>query len=532
MLPNLSWFGGDDGSKSARLEAQTAVTASNSRANRANNSPLIVADPGDPEFLALSNRLDSPAYGCSLHVSGDGGRRWTPVDPVPTLPEGTDLCYSPEVAIDNQGAIHYAFLGLAGPGHLPFGMYLTTSTDRGRTFSPPRQIQGSLNFGMRMMVDSDHGDQGRIHLVWLHAAEDAGLASLGTSDNPILTAYSDDGGQTFSEPLRVSDPERRRSVAPVLAIGPDNAVHVAYYDLLDDARDYQGEEGPTWEGNWELVLTSSSDGGETFSPSVVVEPEVIPFERVLVIYTMAPPALVAGGDRVCLAWADGREGDADVMSRCSEDGGEEFGPAVRMNDDPVANGRTQYMPRLGIAPGGRLDALYLDRRDDPGNLANDVAYTFSRDGGRTFATAVRLTTAGKSSSLVGQRYPIPAGGPDRHDYGFRLGLLSRRGDALAAWTDTHNSPADTNVQDILAIAVSPPSEGGRGPAVLLVAGAMVLVAAGGVVAWRRGRRPAGSDAAQEEPPAGGPSSRNGRMDAHDAVFEPGGETGEEVPTRG
>lgn len=497
VLPGRSWFGTGGGSESPQLGQQVAVTAANGRASRANNSPLLVADPGDGKFLALSNRLDSPAYGCSLHVSGDGGRRWTPVDPVPVLPDGTDLCYGPEVAIDGKGRIHYAFLGLSGPGHLPFGMYITTSTDRGRTFSAPRQVQGTFNFGMRMAVDPGHGDEGRIHLVWLHAGESPGLGSLGTSDNPILAAHSDDGGQTFSEPVRVSDPARPRSVAPALALGPGGAVHVAYYDLLDDTRDYQGLEGPTWEGTWELVLASSSDDGATFGTGVVVEPEVVPHERVMVIFTMAPPSLVAGDDRVCLAWTDAREGDADVLSKCSSDEGE-WGPATRLNDDPVANGRTQYMPRLSLAPGGRLDAVYLDRRDDPQNLSNDVAYTYSRNGGRTFASSVRLTTTGKSSSLVGQRYPIPSAGLERYDFGFRIALLSRSDDALAAWTDTHNSPADSKVQDIFAISVSPPASGGGGALVLFVALVVAIAGVAALLVWRLRRRP--------EPLASGPMS--------------------------
>ena len=489
------WAERGGSSKPTQLGAQVAVTASNTRGERANNSPLLVADPGNPEFVVLSNRLDSPFYACALHVSGDGGKRWTPVNPVPVLPEGTDMCYGPEVGIDAKGRIHFAFLGLFGPGHLPQGMYITTSVDRGRTFSPPRQIHGDNNFGMRMVIDPDHGTQGRIHLVWLHATE-PGRGSFGTSDNPILTMHSDDGGETFSQPLRVSEPSRPRSVAPVVTVGSGGRVHVAYYDLLDDARDYQGLEGPVWEGTWQLVVATSTDGGRTFRPGVAAEPEVVPWERILVIFTAAPPSLVASGDRVCVAWTDAREGDADVFSRCSPDRGSKWEPAVRLNDDPVANGRTQYMPRLSIAPNGRIDALYLDRRDDPENLDNDVAYTFSRNGGTTFAGSIRLTLAGKSSSMVGQRYPIPSAGLARFDYGFRIALLSRKSDALAAWTDTHNSPENSKVQDILAISVRPTSAGGGTSLLPLILIAVLVVGGGGSLLWIRRKR---SSAPETEP---------------------------------
>lgn len=494
VLPGRSLLGLSSGSATARLGPQVAVTAANAQAGRANNSPMVVADPGEGQFLALANRLDAPDYSCSLHVSGDGGKRWTPVTPVPVLPPGADKCYGPEVAIDGKGRIHFAFLGLVGAGNLPMGMFLTTSTDRGRTFSPPRQVQGTLNFGMRMAVDPGFGQEGRIHLVWLHAGAEPGLGSLGTSTNPILASYSDDGGQSFSEPVQVSDSDRRRVVAPALTLGANGAVIVAYYDLLDDARDYQGLEGPTWEGTWELVVARSADRGQTFGPGVVAEAEVVPHERVMVIFTMAPPALVAGGDRVCVAWTDARNGDADVLARCSSNKGQEWGPASRVNEDPLGNGLWQYMPRLAMAPGGRLDVVYLDRRDDQQNLNNDTSYSYSRDGGRTFAPATRLTTTGKSLTLIGQQYAVPSAG-ERFDFGFRIALLSRDDEALAAWTDTHNSAPTTMAQDIFATTVKPPASEGLSLPRIGVVVALSIAAAMVAVAWGRRRRESGEAAA-------------------------------------
>ena len=500
-LPQLPAAFGIGTAGTARLGRQIPVTAADLRADRANNSPLVVADPGDGDFLALANRLDAPDYSCSLHVSGDGGRRWTPVQPVPDLPVGVEKCYGPEVAIDGRGRIFFSFLGLAGPGNLPVGMYLASSSDRGRTFSAPRKLRDGLNFAVRMAIDPHQGDQGRIHLVWLHA-EEVGLGSLGSSDNPILTSHSDDGGETFSDPIRVNDDGRRRVVAPALALGPDHAVHVGYYDLGDDARDYQGLEGPTWEGTWELVVTSSFDGGASFGPGVVAEPGVVPHERVMVIFTMPPAALVAGGKRVCVAWTDARNGDADVLARCSPDRGRTWQPERRVNDDPVSNGLWQYMPALAMSPGGRLDAIYFDRRDDQQNLSNDVTYTYSRDGGRSFSSPVRLTTTGKSLTLIGQQYAVPSAG-DRFDFGFRITLRSTDGGVFAAWTDTHDSPADTKAQDIFATTVTPPAAGSPLAIAAAAAAAVLLVGAAGLVVRRRRQATAPEESIDDAAAPGG-----------------------------
>ena len=448
------------------------VTDMDRTANRANNSPKVVADPGDERFLALANRLDAPDYGCALHLSGDEGASWTPVKPVVDLPYGVQKCYGAEVAIDRKGRLYFLFVGLTGDGNLPVGVYLTTSSDRGRRFSPPRKVLDGHNFGVRMAIDTEAGDRGRVHLLWLRATSPPGLGSLGPPPNPILTAHSDDGGATFSEPLQVSDPKRDRVVAPALAIGPDRAVHVGYYDLGDDARDYQGLEGPVWEGTWSLVVSSSFDGGTTFGAGVVAEEAVVPEDRVMVIFTMPPPALVAGGKRVCLAWTDARNGDGDALMRCSPDRGRTWpGAPGRLNDDTMSSGAMQYLPQLAIAPGGRIDAIFYDRRDDPQNLNNDVSYTFSSDGGRRFSRNITLTTEGSSLSRIGQQYAVVSAA-DRHDFGARSALLSRDRDVIAAWTDTHNSLPPTTAQDIFTTRVSPAHRTGQGT------GAAALVALG------------------------------------------------------
>ncbi len=420
-------------------------------------------------------------------MSGDGGRGWLPVQPVPELPDGAEKCYAPEVAFDREGTLYYLFVGLAGGGNEPMGAFLTTSTDRGQTFSAPRPVLGPLNFGVRMAIDPGLGEKGRLHLVWLHATSDPPLGAFGPPPNPILAAYSDDGGATFSSPVQVSDPERQRVVAPALALGPDHAVHVAYYDLKDDLIDYQGLEGPTWKGTWSLVVASSSDGGATFSRGESVDDEIVPHERVMLIFTMPPASLVADDEgRLCAAWTDARHGDADAVARCSNGRGEPWGELRRLNDDPQGNGSSQYMPRLSVSPEGRIDAIFYDRRDDAEDIGNHVYYTFSTDEAETFASNLRLTADG-SSSQIGQRYTNTSA-EGLVEFGSRLGLLSHPHQAVAAWTDTRNSKRPPG-QDVFATTVVfPEGEEGLAPGagvVLLAAGAAALT---GLVVLFRGRR--------------------------------------------
>jgi len=355
-----------------RVLPDVPVTGTDERLQLGHNSPVLLAHPEDPSFVALAHRLDNPDFNCALQVSGDGGRSWSPVRPVPELPPGTDKCYAPEIAFDREGALHYLFIGLQGQGNSPSGTYLVTSGDRGRTFSSPRQVLGPERYMVRMAIDRTRGSLGRLHLVWLETSSDPPLGGLPSPPNPILSAFSDDGGRTFTRPVQVSDPARRRVVAPAVALGRNGAVHVLYYDLEDDARDYQGLEGPVWEGTWSLVLSSSGDRGASFSPGALVDGEIAPPERVMLIYTMPPAALAAAGGRVFVAWHDARSGDWDVFLRRSSDGGRSWEPPQRLNDDPQGNQRSQYLPRLAVSSDGRLDALFYDRRNDPADVMNDV----------------------------------------------------------------------------------------------------------------------------------------------------------------
>lgn len=460
---------------SPQVRAEVPVSTMDLVSRTANNSPLLVTDPDDSRFIVLANRMDAPDFGCALHVSGDGGRSWLTVNPVPELPPGADKCYAPEVAFDADGVLYYLFVGLAGAGNSPMGAFLTTSDDRGRSFTAPRQLLGPERYAVRMALDPTIGEVGRIHLVWLQATSDPPLGGFGPPPNPIMAAHSDDGGLTFSPPVQVSDPQRERVVAPALALGPDHAVHVLYYDLGADRVDYQGLEGPVFEGTWSLVLATSPDGGRQFQQGVVVEPAVVPPERVLLIFTMPPASLVADArNGVYVAWHDARNGDWDVFLRRSADGGRQWDEPRRLNDDGVGNGRHQYQPALSVASDGRLDAIFYDRRADDTNRGNDVYYTFSTDRATTFATNLQLTTQG-SDSEIGPVYGVPSA-LGRFEFGSRISLVSQSAAVVAAWTDTRNTSRGPPAQDIFATQVDLP-ERNQGPAGGTRLGGLLLAAA-------------------------------------------------------
>ena len=407
----------------------------------ANNSPTVVRSPVDANKLAVTNRIDSPRYSCALHVSSNAGATWSQV-PVPA-PKGERICYAPDAAFGADGKLYMTFVTLRGLGNVPNAAWLVSSDDGGKTLSKPRKIIGRLPFQVRIVADPER--RGSIYVTWLHA-EDVGLYSLASPGNPIRAMRSDDGGETWEPPSRVSGESHGRAVGGTPATAPGGKLYVLYLDLQEDKLDYegghQGKGGPPYDGNWQLVLARSDDRGRSWSESTV-ERELVPTER-FIAFIPPFPSLAVDDDsgRVYASFEDARLGDADVWVWSLPEGGRSWEGPVRVNDNPRRDRTSQYRPELAVAPNGRLDVVYYDRRADRRNVMNGVSLQSSTDGGETFSQ--RLQLSDKSfSSRVGF-------GIDRNlpDIGSRLGLLSTDERALAVWTDTRAGTRDSKKQDL------------------------------------------------------------------------------------
>jgi len=80
---------------------------------------------------------------------------------------------------------------------------------------------------------------------------------------------------------------------------------------------------------------------------------------------------------------DARNGDPDVFVMSSRDG-ETWSTPVRVNDDPLKNGKVQFFTWMSVDPmDGSVNVVFYDRRDTQGALTK-LTLARSTDGGRTF----------------------------------------------------------------------------------------------------------------------------------------------------
>ena len=416
----------------------------------AHNSPTLVRNPTRPRNLAVSSRIDTPFFSCALHVSFDAGARWSQT-PIPA-PKGEEpKCFDPDVAFSADGTLYYSYVTLKGDNNDPNALWVVTSRDGGRTLSAPIRVSGPLAFQVRLAADPSRA--GRVYLSWMQSSD---VGTLGF-DGPgrIVSARSDDGGATWSRPVRVSPPARPRAVAPAPVVGRDGALYVLYVDLLGDRLDYEGVHrgrgGEPYAGRIALVLARSRDGGARWEESVV-DDRVTPIERFLVFLADPPSVAVDADGRVYAAMHDDRLGDPDVWLWTRAPDESRWEAPRRVNDTLPRDRSAQYLPAVAVAPDGRLDVLYYDRRADLRNVLNEVSLQSSADHGRTFTPALRLSSANFDARIgFGAKEGLP-------DLGSRLALLSDDRAALGVWTDTRGGTPATQKQNLFqaVVAVTPP----------------------------------------------------------------------------
>ena len=238
-----------------------------------------------------------------------------------------------------------------------------------------------------------------------------------------------------SVPVPTGDPAGIYSDTMV-AVGPNGEVYVVW-----DEEFLAGAITRT-----KFWLAVSLDGGRSFSVPQVMDNVVsidIPNAPYGLGHFTQPVAAVdtSGGPhrgRLYLTWSDQRSGNADILLRSSDDGGRTWSSIRRVNDD--AGTAAQFDAWISVAPDGRVDIAFYDRRDDPNDYLLNRYYAGSTDGGMTFVN-VRVSDVSSDPAVfppfIGEYHQIASTSKAAHP----------------AWTDMRNGkPGDQN-EDIYTATV-------------------------------------------------------------------------------
>src|SRR3954469_13122016 len=138
----------------------------------------------------------------------------------------------------------------------------------------------------------------------------------------------------------------------------------------------------------------------------------------------------------------GANNGTDVMFVRSTDGGVTFSAPHRINDDPVNHNKWHYFGTIGVAPNGRIDSVWLDTRNAANNTDSQLFYSYSFDGGVTWAPNVAVSSS--FNPFIGY--------PNQNKMGDYMGLVSDNTGGSVAYCATFN-----NEEDIFYVRVAPMS---------------------------------------------------------------------------
>lgn len=115
----------------------------------------------------------------------------------------------------------------------------------------------------------------------------------------------------------------------------------------------------------------------------------------------------------------------------STNGGQTWSSPILVNDDPNS-GAWHWFGTMSVAPNGRIDAIWNDTRNDPGNFLSEVFYSFSIDAGLTWSPNIPVTPAFNPS----------LGYPQQNKLGDYYHMISDNGGANLAYAATFNGEED------------------------------------------------------------------------------------------
>ncbi len=427
---------------------------------RGHSTPQIASNPRTGELVAVESDPRSATRSCAVHVSTDRGRSWF-VAGDPMVKPFTDCSFYAEygpyatLAFGRDGTLYVAFVASEPLNRIrnetPRNVFLARSEDSGRTFetttvfkAPDGNQDRGLNKGPMLAVDPKA--PARLYVGWRQGI----FATNAVEKLKTNIAASADGGRHFGDPVDVSD--ERGGDYPAIAVDGDGTVHAVYWTRTGVA----SAPAPATPPVRPLQYVRSTDRGRTFTKPEPIDPGNQRADR--------PPLLVADpkSGALYMVWyanaeannmAQGFRGDLEIFFRASDDGGRSWGDRVTLNDDKGASKVHQSDPGISLAPNGRIDIAWYDARYTPVvDLSTatekgfqDVFYTSSADGGRTFTPNVRITDRSIDRSIG-----LWSNNVDSH---YNVGIASADDAVFFAWQDSRNGNAQTNAEDVYVAAL-------------------------------------------------------------------------------
>lgn len=377
------------------------------------NEPSLAVDPTNPDRISIGWRqfdtIASNFRQAGVAFSTDGGLTWTTLTPLQAGVFRSD----PVLGADRNGVMYYNSLRSDSGS---FNTYIFRSTDGGATWSPPRFAFGGDKTWMAIDTTSGVGS-GNLYQAWNLA---------GNQYAPATFNRSIDGGYSWSIPSVIPD----SPIFGTLTVGPTGEVYVLGQGVSN-----------------RVVVTRSDNAADPGATPVFEPAQQIDLRGFPALNSFVNPGGLAGqliidvdrstGPREGMVYVLGTVNPTgpdplDIYFSRSSDRGQTWTTARRINDDPINSNAYQWFGTMSVAPSGRIDVIWNDTRNDPTAETSEIFYTYSFDGGETWAPNVAITVPWASR----------IGWPQQNKIGDYYDMVSDDAGASLACATTFNGEQD------------------------------------------------------------------------------------------
>ncbi len=336
------------------------------------SEPEVVRHPLNPNIMfASAYTINSSFKSEGVYVTTNGGDTWF----------GSDTCKGaliinhggdPGPMIDKDGRFFMAHIG-----SFQSGQFAHYSTNMGATWSNQYPLFiGEVNKGdIRSDGSPASPYYGKTFYVWVQFI----------SPFPVVISSTTNGGVNWTSPFQINNPTQR-SAGPVIRNSTTGTVYItwaAQNPTSPFAEDYLG-------------FAKSTNGGQSFTHSENIYDVngvsgPLPQKSNIIINGL-PDMEIDMSDGVRNGWiyiVTGEKNlapagtDPDVVFHRSTDGGNTWSPGIRVNQDPLNNGKIQYFPAMRVDEAGGINVIYYDDRRTTSDSA-EVFMSRSTDGGTTW----------------------------------------------------------------------------------------------------------------------------------------------------
>lgn len=356
--------------------------------------PVISINPVNPNLIAVSGKTINTSTSFTsegVYVSTNGGLSWS----------GSDTCKGqllqnhggdPQILVDKNGRLILTHIGL-----FILGLFSHFSDDLGQTWTSAFTIssQQPEDKGASAIDNSINSPYySRLYTTWVNQT---------IPSNPLSFSWSTNSGVSWVAPLIINSNAVERSSGGFVRTGNNGYVYLCWAGMssvapfIEDSVGFalSTDGGNSWSQNKIIydvngifgTLPSKGNIRVNGLPQLAVDNSNGPRNGYIYIVTTEKNKLPAGSD-------------PDIILHYSSDAGSTWSPGIRVNQDPLNDGKIQYFPSLDIDSNGGINILYYDDRNTSSDSA-EVWLSRSIDGGNSWKEQVVSDHRFKPKPIVG-----------------------------------------------------------------------------------------------------------------------------------